>query len=108
MKAWLGNLILVEYGGEPTDYTVRLAGTNIEAVYGTSRLGRGIESLTSDAERRLLLEQYRTVYEGRQPANFEADFESSEGKFVRQSKLLLPLSDDGSRVTMILGAIYFR
>jgi hypothetical protein len=108
MKPWLGNLVLVEFLGSLENYRVRLEGVNIEAMYRSSRTGRGIEALTSKEERDLLLRQYGAVLESRRAAYYEADFQASEGVFARQNKLLLPLSDDGERVNMILAGIYFR
>jgi hypothetical protein len=108
MKPWLGNLVLVEFLGGLENYRVRLEGVNIEAMYRGSRAGRGIEALTSKDERDLLLRQYGAVLENRRPAYYEADFQASEGVFARQNKLLLPLSNDGEHVNMILAGIYFR
>jgi hypothetical protein len=38
---------------------------------------------------------------------YESEFETSEGIRTFQRKLLLPLSDDGERVNMILVGLYF-
>lgn len=107
MKPWIGNLILVEFPDDVLQFRVRLEGTNIVDFYGTSRTGRGIEALTNAQERELLLAQYGAVLDRREPAYYVARFISSEGKHVHQVKLLLPLSNDGQRVNMILGGIYF-
>lgn len=107
MKRWLGNLMLVEYPEDPTQYRVRLDGTNIVQFYGASREGKGIEAMTSEEERRVVLPQYMLVLERKQPAYYESEFETSEGILTFQRKLLLPLSDDGERVNMILVGLYF-
>lgn len=111
MKEWLGNLLLVEFPtGKFIEYRYRLEGTNIEAFYGfeARRTGRGIEAMTAESERKSVLPQWKAVFDQGRPAYYEADIWSSEGKLARQIKLLLPLSDDGEHVNMILGAIYFR
>ena len=63
--------------------------------------------LTSEEERRIVLPQYLTVLENKQPAYYESEFVTSEGIVTSQRKLLLPLSEDGVRVNMVLGGIYF-
>jgi hypothetical protein len=108
MKDWLGNLMLVEFPGDITSYRIRLDGTNLEHYYGSARTGRGIETLTSEEERELILEQYRPVVESKRPRYIESDFINSDGVFSRQAKLILPLSNDGDRVDMVLVGIYFR
>ncbi|HVJ31477.1 MAG TPA: PAS domain-containing protein [Terriglobia bacterium] len=107
MKAWLGNLVLVEFTDSLFNYRVRLEGTHIEDYYGDRRTGHGVELVTSAQERELLVRQYRPVYEDGRPAYYEAAFENSYGIFSHQAKLLLPLSPDGQRVNMILAGIYF-
>jgi hypothetical protein len=108
MKEWLGNLMLVEFNGDVHDYRVRLDGTNLEQYYGNRRSGRGVEVLTSEEERKLLMEQYGAVLECRRPAYYEADFTNSDGVFSRQMKLVLPLSADKKSINMVLVGIYFR
>ena len=108
MGDWLGNLMLIEFFDTPENYRVRLEGTNIEHFYGKGRTGKGIEALTSPAEKALLLAQYRPVLADRRPCYYESDFTNSDGVFSRQMKLLLPLSDDGQNVNMVLVGIYFR
>jgi hypothetical protein len=107
MKPWLGNLLLVEFPPDPMQYRVRLEGVNIVHFYGSTRQGKGVEMLTSDEERRLLLSQYFAILDRKQPAYFEAEFVTSEGIPTFQRKLLLPLSEDGERVNMVLGGLYF-
>jgi len=107
MKQWLGNLMLVEFPPDPMQYRVRLDGVNIQQFYGNSREGKGVEAMTSEEERRIVLPQYILVVERKQPAYYESQFVTSEGIRTSQRKLLLPLSDDGERVNMVLAGIYF-
>jgi hypothetical protein len=108
MKEWLGNLVLVEFFGEVSRYRVRVDGTNVAEIGGLGRTGKGAESLTSEAERELLFQQYAAVLDNRIPAYYETEFTNSEGRFLRESKLLLPLSADGRVVNMILAGIYYH
>ena len=109
MKEWLGNLMLLEFPtGKFIEFRYRLEGTNIEEFYDARRTGRGVEAMTAESERKSVLPQWEAVFDQACPAYYETDIWSSEGKLARQIKLLLPLSDDGEHVNMILGAIYFR
>lgn len=108
MKPWLGNLMLIEFHGDVSSYQIRLDGTNLEHYYGTRRTGFGVEKLTSEDERELLMSQYGTVLDEKRPAYYEAEFTNSDGVFSRQAKLILPLSADKERVDMVLVGIYFR
>ena len=108
MKSWLSNLVLIEFMGSVETYRVKLEGTNIEAFYGNRRTGRRIEALTSGSERTLMMAQYRPVVEQGIPAFYEAEFENSHGQLSRQIKLILPLSDDGVAVNMVIAGIYFK
>jgi len=109
MKEWVGNLMLLEFPtGKFIEFRYRLEGTRIEEFYDARRTGRGVETMTAESERKSVLPQWEVVFDQGRPAYYESDILSSEGKLARQIKLLLPLSGDGERVDMILGAIYFR
>jgi len=107
MKQWLGNLMLIDFPPDPMQYRVRLDGVNLQQFYGASREGKGVEAMTSDEERRAVLPQYMIVLERKAPAYYETQFVTSEGVRTSQRKLLLPLSEDGERVNMILAGLYF-
>ena len=108
MKAWLGNLVLIEFFGDVHHYRIRIDGTNIAEMGGKGRSGKGIEALTAEAERELLMRQDQSVLAEGRPAYYEAEFTNSEGRHLRESKLLLPLSTDGTNVNMVLGGIYYH
>jgi hypothetical protein len=108
MREWLGNLLLAEFFGDVERYKVRIDGTNLISHGGGDRTGKGAESLTSAEERDLIRGQYKHVLETAQPAYFEAQFTNSERRFLREQKLLLPLSKDGATVSMVLAGIYYQ
>jgi hypothetical protein len=108
LLAPLGNLLLAEFFGGVEHYRVRLDGSNLIGYGGKDRTGKGSEVLTSDEERNLIVMQYKPVLDTAQPAYFETQFLNSEGRFLREQKLLLPLSDNGSLVNMVLAGIYYR
>jgi hypothetical protein len=108
MREWLGNLLLAEFFGGIEHYRVRLDGTNLIGFGGKDRTGKGAEVLTSAEERDLITIQYKPVLDTAQPAYFETQFLNSEERYLREQKLLLPLSDNGSLVNMVLAGIYYR
>ena len=108
MREWLGNLVLIEFFGDVRRFRIRVDGTNIAEAGGRGRSGAGIEALTSEAERDMLFGQYGLVLDEKRPAFFETEFTNSDGRFLRESKLLLPLSHDGENVNMVLAGIYYR
>lgn len=108
MKEWLGNLVLIEFlGGGVENFRIRVDGTNIAEYSGSDRTGTGAERITSAQERRVLFVQYGAVLDQRRPAYHETEFTNSEGRFMREEKLLLPLSADGDTVNMVLAGIYY-
>ena len=108
MKPWLGNLVLIEFFGDIMHFRVRVDGTNIAEMGGRGRTGAGVEALTSEEERRVLYRQYSPVLEEKRPAFYETEYTNSDGRYLRESKLLLPLSEDGEIVNMVLAGIYYR
>jgi len=108
MREWLGNLLLAEFFGGVENYRVRIDGSNLIGPGGKDRTGKGSEVLTSSEERALIVAQYQPVLDTAQPAYYETQFINSEGRYLREQKLLLPLSEDGSVVNMVLAGIYYR
>lgn len=108
MKEWLGNLLLAEFFGDVEHYKIRIDGTNLITHGGFDRTGKGSETLTSDEERRLIIAQYGPVLDQGLPAYFETQFTNSEGRFLREQKLLLPLAEDGATANMVLAGIYYQ
>ena len=74
---------------------------NLVRFYNSSREGKGVEVLTSEEERRIMLPQYLVLRTSSRRISIE--FVTSEGIVTSQRKLPLPLSEDGQRVNMVLG-----
>ena len=108
MREWLGNLVLVEFFGDVRKFRIRVDGTNIAEAGGRGRSGANVEALTSEEERDVLFRQYSVVLDEKRPAYYETEFTNSDGRYLRESKLLLPLSSDGATVNMVLAGIYYR
>ena len=57
LARWIDNLMLIDVPGEIADFRIRWLGTNVAAMFGTSRAGSGIEAMTSAGERDSVLPQ---------------------------------------------------
>jgi hypothetical protein len=114
MGAWLGNLLLIDVakGGE---FVYRLYGTKFVDSFGVDMTGHGVDELPPEQQERLRTD-YEAVSESCAPrvrlytADFEPPSSSSKpaapSQVVTWERLVLPLSDDGVRVTMLLVGAY--
>ncbi|MEZ5833750.1 MAG: PAS domain-containing protein [Dongiaceae bacterium] len=106
MARWIDHLMLVDVPGEIRDFRIRWLGSEVAAMFGTPRAGTGIEAMTSEGERSSIIPQYRVVIDTGVPAYYETEVELSGRGLVDQRKLLLPLSNNGTRVDAVLAGIY--
>jgi len=106
MMRWADYLMLVDLPGEITEFRVRWLGPKVAEMFATPRAGTGIEAMTSEGERSSVIPQYRVVIDTGLPAYYETEVELSKRGVVRQHKLLLPLSNGGTRVDAVLACIY--
>jgi hypothetical protein len=106
MTRWADYLMLADLPGEIVDFHVRWLGRKVAEMFGTPRAGTGIEAMTSEGERRSVIPQYRVVIDTGLPAYYETEVELSKRGVVSQHKLLLPLSNEGTRVDAVLACIY--
>lgn len=106
LARWTDNLMLIDVPGDIADFRIRWLGANLAAMFGTSRVGSGIEAMTSVGERSSVLPQYRIVIDTGVPAYYASEVELSQRGVVAQQKLILPLSSDGAKVDAVLAGIY--
>ena len=106
LARWADNLMLIDVPGEIADFRIRWLGDTLAAMFGTSRVGTGIEAMTSVGERNSVLPQYRIVVDTGVPAYYATEVELSRRGVVAQQKLILPLSSNGKKVDAVLAGIY--
>ncbi len=104
MRAWLGHLILTEVVDGGRDFHIRLFGSEIARGLGYDMTGQNITDIKSSPQAiREFLADYRAVMATRQPSRAVYDYVSVHtGRIVKFERLLLPLSDDGTTVNMLL------
>jgi len=97
----LGDVALIEVERDPLRFRYRLHGTNLVKRTNVDMTGRSTEEVRDPEFRRLLREILTEVYASQRPwqARANRSWLKGPGDF---EVLLLPLSEDGESVTMIL------
>jgi hypothetical protein len=97
----LPRVMLVDVQREPLDFRYRLSGTGICDVHGSDLTGRRPRELLPAAYGALVERHYRECVARRSPLLHLVMLDSAE-KLRSYARLLLPLSEDGEAVTMLL------
>ena len=96
---------LVDVEEEPPGFRFRLLGTEVVAQYGTDFTGRRLDELGIDGERSAIEREYRETVAVKRPTCYRHAIDVEEtGRYLPYERLLLPLSDDGETVNMLMGA----
>ena len=106
LKRHLANLVLVDVSGPPSQFRFRLAGTDIVARYGAELTGRNLNDIDLGSDLAAIKEQYEATVLERTPTYCRHFIETKKRKHLNYERLLMPLSEDGSTVNMLLGGIY--
>jgi hypothetical protein len=118
MGPWLGNLLMIDVG-EDGSYVYRLYGTKFVESFGVDMTGRPLDELPAEQRERVRAD-YETVRASRQPRGrlYTAAFEvpqlgrsavppgGRDQQVVTWERLVLPLSDGGERVAILLVGAY--
>lgn len=100
----LPNLFLVDVEEAPRRYRYRLVGTELTAVMGRELARQYIDEMPF-LFRKFALPAYEEVMRTAAPTYREINAIEALWR-IRYKRLLLPLSSDGARIDMILGAIF--
>lgn len=101
-------LILFEVEADSKRLWVRLAGTEVVRLYGRDYTGSYLDELDFGDQRRAVLADYRACVKNGRPAVAHRKFWNLSGLHYRFERLILPLSDDGREVNMILAGLDFE
>lgn len=105
----LPHLMLVDVVHEPVlRFRWRLLGTHVTTAMGRNSSGRWFDELYDGREQALVDRGIRGAIETRQPCFTRAQAPSEERSFLLFEAVDMPLSSDGKRVDMILGACQFH
>lgn len=90
-------------------YRYRLVGTEVERSFGTAMTGRHIDELMYGDYRSYIEGLYRRVVAERQPIFSGSRYGGGDGGGpLYTERVMLPLSNDGAAVDMVLSAQIFR
>lgn len=106
LRPWLGHLALIEVGGAPARFRVRLAGTILTAYEGQDDTGRYLDEVIPAAELAGRLAPYRECVQSRQPVLDVPLFPAELHALRVYQRLLLPCAADGGAVDIIILAVY--
>lgn len=100
------HLFLVDVEGDPVRFRFRLVGTDIVEHVGKDMTGKYLDELVEyEPQYARVKPDYETTVKFRKATVSSVRFLTKDGKhYINYERLLLPLSDDGHTVNMILGA----
>jgi hypothetical protein len=101
-------LILFEVESDSKRLWVRLAGTEIVRLYGRDYTASYLDELDFGDQRQAVLADYQACVESGRPGVAHRKFWNIHGLYYRCERLILPLSDDGRDVNMILAGLDFE
>ena len=102
----LPNLYLVDVEG--ARFRLRLVGTEIVQEYGAEITGRYLDEIDLDDRKAEILHEYLQATRDRAPQFRRWDYEKEDGRQLRYSRLILPLSSDGKTVDKLLCVAFVR
>ena len=97
----LPRIMLTDVIAEPLDFRYRLSGTAIANMHGKEMTGKGPRDLKPAAYGALIHDHYCQAVRRREPLLHVIVFDGDK-KSRCYARLLLPLSEDGSTVTMLM------
>jgi hypothetical protein len=117
MRSWLGNLVLIDVAAGR--FTYRLYGTKFVESFGVDMTGQGVDDLPIDQRERVRADYetvrtschprarlYTSVFEVPHPGRPASSAGPREQQVVTWERLVLPLSDGGETVMMLLVGAY--
>ena len=102
MKAFLSSIILVDVKRQPLDFIYRLVGTKEVEARGFDPTGQSVAKGSFGATIEEVLTNYRIVSEKKCPVYDREGVPSDIPNLWQGDALLLPLSDDGETVNMVV------
>lgn len=102
MREFLGYIVLIDVTEPPRRFRFRLVGTEISSAYGRDMTGLYVDDVTNPAYREMLLDHYGRAAGGGEPVLHRLRFVEWPGKTHELVRLILPLSEDGQTVNMLI------
>ena len=108
LKRFLPGLILIDVVDDARRYVYRLVGTREVAMRGRDPTGKSMIEGFFAANLDAALAIPDRVVATRAPLHIHRAFTAPDGRLGDEDLIMLPLSEDGERVTMIMGYTHHR
>jgi hypothetical protein len=102
MVSFLPGIVLIDVVADARRFVYRLVGTREVAMRGRDPTGKSVAEGFYGASAIASMASYQDVVDRRAPRLERREFTTPEGRYGREQVILLPLSADGMRVTMII------
>jgi len=104
LRSLLPHIVLVDVVGNPPRFRTRLFGSALVEAYGEEVTGRFDEEIDLDDIHVDLMRFVERAAAECQPQYLRAAFTKQDGRHLQYEQIILPLSDDGRHVNMLLSA----
>ncbi len=105
LSGLLPYVFLVDVGQEPLQFTFRLVGTEITQWAGRDYTGFTFSAQEGDLNWKAAFDDYRAVVNTRLPRRYERNASWVSKEFYRFEAMVAPLSNYGTTVDMLFGAL---
>ena len=95
---------LYDVEDSPRRYRIRLTGTRNVSWYGCDLTGSYLDEIDLGGDSAAMFSFIDKVVLKEVPGHMTGEYTKQDGRTIRYERLLLPLSNDGDRVDMLLGA----
>lgn len=104
----LPNLQLVDVIDDGARFRYRLIGTGLVDIYGKDYTGTYVDELVSGDRLAFIQRAYRSVCQLKVPIFSHNHYHTIRGADLVANRIYMPLSNDGTEVHCILGALQFK
>jgi len=108
LRKYLPGIILIDVVDDARRYVYRLVGTREVAMRGKDPTGQSMVEAFFAADLESALAIPDKVVATKAPLFIHRDFTAPDGRLGFEDLIMLPLSEDGARVTMIMGYTHHR
>jgi hypothetical protein len=102
----LPNLFLVDVLAAAPHFRYRLTGGTVDQIHGQSLTGKTPRHIRTPDVASAVEQRYHEIVAARQPRCEHVALLAEDHTYWHYECLILPLSDDGARINMLLGGIY--
>jgi hypothetical protein len=107
IRALLPHVGLIEIGPSPQRFQFRLVRTEVVRAVCLELTGHYLDEIDLHDHRARIIEQYAKAANSAEPVCSIEEYTLKDGRHLRYERMLLPLSNDGKSVDMLLGGCVF-